>query len=619
MTDLSTPTADLNVSESVSPSTVTQTGQPTVIIARTVTTNRRLDFTQIAVLCFAFFAFLAADVINKNTFERLPHLEDEFAYLYQARIFAGGYAFVPRSEDVAVYWQPFIIQPNEEVNDLLPRFGKYTPGFPLMLVPGIWLGLPWLVNAVIAMLNVALTYQLGRLLFNRHVGLIAALLLACSPVALILNASYMSHSSAMFLALIFISTYARVMIRLRTPRAVLPAHRPPRFRVWAWALIGGLAFGMLVASRPLTAIAIGLVPAVYALLSLYTSLTRRKQYRGRFAPAFGTFVLMAVFAIPTAALWPLYNYQWTGSPTTNTYTLQWSYDKVGFGVGYGPNREVGHTLEKGFRIAREDLKFYWRDLFGLTLSPAANEFLNKNLGYGWGVGIAWLLLLLGLIAGRKLEWIWVLAGMVATLVILQMAYWIGSSVNGSAVYSTRYYYEVTFASCLVAAFGLHRLYVTLFDLDRLTTRRTMRRVASVVGLAALLVVGYNSAFNYTPARMAEPLPPEFPTGIYRYNEIGTHQLERLERFQRQMGEPDRDVLLVQIEVPNREKTDNWRNYGAMLAETSPFLNSRIIVARVFRPSLVPEFLARYPNRTVIYQVGDIFYTSLDTALQAPES
>lgn len=606
MTDLSTQPVSLSPESSV------------VIVTPPLIVRRgRMDVTQIVVLFFAFFAFLAADVINKNTFERLPHLEDEFAYLYQAKIFAGGFAFVPREEPVAVFWQPFVIQPDQQVNGIYPRFGKYTPGFPLMLVPGIWLGLPWLVNAVIALLNVALTYQLGRLLFNRTVGLIAAGLLAASPVALILNASFMSHPSAMFLGLIFVSCYARIMIRLRTPRAVLPPNRRPRPRILFWAMIGGLAFGMLVASRPLTAIAIGLVPGLYALYGLAVALIRRAQYRGRFAPAFGGFVLMAVFALPTAALWPIYNYAWTGSPTTNTYTLQWSYDKVGFGVGYGPNTTEGHTLEKAFRIVREDLKFYWRDLFGLTLSPAANDYLSKNLGYGWGIGLAWLLLLLGLIAGRRLEWIIVLAGLNATLISLQMGYWIGSSVNGTAVYSTRYYYEVTFAACLIATYGLYRLYTSLFDLDKARTRMLTRRVAPVIGLIGLIVLMGNSAFRYTPARMAEPLPPQFPTGIYRYNLIGQDQLERLARFRAQSGDADRDLLLIQVEVPNKQRTDNWRNYGAMLYETSPFLNSPIIVARVFQPKLVPEFVARFPERAVVYQVGQEFYPTLEAALAAP--
>ncbi|NLF77466.1 MAG: hypothetical protein GX573_17365, partial [Chloroflexi bacterium] len=43
----------------------------------------------LALVCI-WFAFGASAVVSRAIFDRLPHLEDEFAYLYQARIFARG-------------------------------------------------------------------------------------------------------------------------------------------------------------------------------------------------------------------------------------------------------------------------------------------------------------------------------------------------------------------------------------------------------------------------------------------------------------------------------------------------------------------------------------------------
>lgn len=75
----------------------------------------------IAALLLAMFAFGAALHINRTMFERLPHLEDEFAYLFQAKVFAGGHLWVerPAGVEVKVLWQPFVIQPNDPIDGVL--------------------------------------------------------------------------------------------------------------------------------------------------------------------------------------------------------------------------------------------------------------------------------------------------------------------------------------------------------------------------------------------------------------------------------------------------------------------------------------------------------------------
>ncbi|MCC7206077.1 MAG: glycosyltransferase family 39 protein, partial [Anaerolineae bacterium] len=180
----------------------------------------------LAALALMIFAFLAAAVVSRTVFERLPHLEDEFAYLYQARIFARGQVWVERDEPVKVFWQPFVLQPEEPVDGALRRFGKYIPGWPLVLTPGIWMGQPWVINAFLAMLSVGLVYRLGKEIFSEPAGLVAALLTAISPVALLLNATLMSHTWAMFAALVFTYSYWRTLKRGRGR--------------YLWAALGGL-------------------------------------------------------------------------------------------------------------------------------------------------------------------------------------------------------------------------------------------------------------------------------------------------------------------------------------------------------------------------------------------
>ncbi|MFQ3535912.1 MAG: glycosyltransferase family 39 protein [Aggregatilineales bacterium] len=536
----------------------------------------KMPLTRWIVLALMLFAFGAAAHISAAVLERLPRLEDEFAYLYQARIFSGGRAWVERQEPVAVFWQPFLLQPDESPDGVLRRFGKYPPGWPLVLALGVWLGQEWLINAFLAMLNVGLIYRLGCELFDEAVGTVAALLLAISPMALILNATLMNHTWALSTALCFAYAYWR---STRRGRGAL-----------AWAALSGAAIAALFITRPMTGLAIA-VPVILHIL--WRALGEWQLWRHNFA----AWALMAACAAPVAGLWPFFNYQWTGDPFANTYTMYWEYDKVGFGEGHGLNRG-GHSLTWAFRNMRADLTFWFRDVFGFTLHGQVEAFLRQHLGYGFGVGLGWLLLAIGLVAGRKQLWLWLSFGFFAAPVISGLFYWIGSVVHGGAVYSVRYYYEGIFGACLVAAYGL-------VGFIRGLPVRT-------VGYAALILACIASLVGYTPARLREPLPPDHASGLYGFNRVSRAQIEAVKAMRVQLGEPERPVLVI---VLRREgERDNWRDYGALLALTDPYLKSDIIVARLFEAEAVPAFQRRFSERLVLYQVGATLYASLADAL-----
>lgn len=536
----------------------------------------KMSLTRGIVLALMLFAFLAAAHISRAVLERLPRLEDEFAYLYQARLFSGGRAWVARQEPVAVFWQPFLLQPDDSPDGTLRRFGKYPPGWPLALSVGVLLGQEWLVNAFLAMLNVGLLYRLGRELFDEAVGVVAALLLAISPTALILNATLMNHTWALSATLCFVYAYWRSARR--------------GVAMYAWAALSGAALGALLITRPLTAVAIA---APVALHSLWRLLGERRHWRRDVA----AWALMAACAAPVTGIWLWCNYEWTGDPFANTYTMYWAYDKVGFGEGHGLNRG-GHTPTWGFRNMRADLLFWFRDTFGFTLHSEVEALLRQHLGYGYGVGLGWLLLLIGLVAGRARPWLWLSFGFFAAVVIGGLFYWIGSVVHGGAVYSVRYYYEGIFGACLVAAYGVVAL------IRRLPVR--------ALGYAALIGACAASLIGYTPARLREPLPPNWADGLYGFNGISRAQIEAVRALRAELGAPKQPVLVI---VLRREgERDNWRAYGALLALTDPYLKSDIIVARVFDPEAAPDFARRFSERLVLYQIGATLYPSLEAAL-----
>ena len=623
---------------------------------------RKVSNGMIAALLLAMFAFGAALHINRTMFERLPHLEDEFAYLFQAKVFAGGHLWVerPAGVEVKVLWQPFVIQPNDPIDGVLKRFGKYTPGWPAVLALGILLNAPWITNAFLSALTVVLIYRLGREVFDEAVGLVAALLMAISPMALLLSATLMSHTSALFFTLLFLYGYWRTIKTTGGLRSQI-----------AWGALAGVGIGMVAATRPLTAVAMAAPVALHALSRLVEIFSEKVKY-GQRVRIVTSMASLALVAAPFAGSIFVFNRAVTGESRSELYTLQWDYDKVGFGEGHGL-MPGGHTLDFGWTNARSDLGIWLRDIFGWTIDLGLTDYMQRNWGWGAGIGLGWLFVAIGLYTGRKNEWIWLFFELFIAIVIAQLTYWIGSAVYGSAVYSIRYYFEATGGIVLVSAFGLVTLVRAARNVPRLLTLCISAAVAIVAvgwltlvrevldynfgarletylilalvlillgllftstrninsrfgqsrfgqnlaaawdtlwpGYIVLIVIAGVSLIGYTPARLRERLP-DWPNGLYRYNKAGQQEIDALNA----MRDPSKPVLVVVLQDPNPGIDDDWRNYGALMAATSPYLNSDIIVGRVFDKADVDQFVQRFPGRQVLYEVGEKLYRTVDDAL-----
>ncbi len=551
-------------------------------------------------LCF--WAFAASAWVSGGVFERLPHLEDELAYLYQARIFARGMWTIPTPDPRLAYWQPFLIDDPETGQ----RFSKYTAGWSGALALGEAAGQAWLVNALFAALNVSLVYRLGASVFRRDVGRIAALLLAFSPMALLLNGTLMGHTAALTYALAFALCYWRLAHGGST-RA---------------ALLAGAMLGLLLVTRPLTFVIVALPFVAWSgarLLCAWRS--------GALGRTLRPLLLLTVVTLLLGSIIPLYNGQATGKPLENLYTRIWAYDRVGFGACCGRN---GHTLEKGFRHARFDLSLLAADLWGWQLEPITPDLvqhlrteadywratgfsfvplllgaagvtvwaarrkllagawwagatawcvapvawldpaLTRDAAFAWawiGVGAAWLLLP---VVGRALRngthdtqqtTALLLLAWCGLIVVVQMAYWIGSQR-----YSTRYWYEAIGAAAILSALPLAWL------MARLPRWR--------VGVYALLAcVCLLSLWHYSTPRL---------NALYQFNNVSRTWLARI-------ADQPKPLLLI---VNGASNGVSWRAYGTFLGVTSPFLDSAIVVARDTGGQR-ERILARFPNRHVL--------------------
>lgn len=583
--------------------------------------GRRWYWSVVAVL--AGFVFTMAGVISERVFERLPHLEDELAYLYQARIFAGGQVVIDSPQDYRAFWQPFVI----DYEPTGKRFGKYPPGWPAVLAFGVKAGRPWLVNAVLGALTVILVFRLGREIWGASVGLFAALLTAFSPAALLLNGTLMAHTAALFFATLFLWC----CWRLERQSQRLPL-----------ALAAGMALGALFIVRPLSAVAVSIPFLVWSGALIVSgwrsaSVERRKTW-------LRAGVVLIVAAAAVGSTLPLFNATATGSPTTDLYRLVWSYDRLGFGDGHG---RTGHTILNGLRHARFDLSLASADLFGWQphdLTPDLVEHLRtgtnswpvraysfallplgllvglllrskqqgdltlrirllglwlvgavfwallplrstwfllpaelfREPGFSWlwvVVALIWVNLpLLALVRWQKqpqISWTWLLLIIALNLLIMNMTYW-----TGSMRYSTRYYFEALTAVSLLSAVPAV-----------LATSRWARGLVAIVAV----VLSITSLVHYSCPRI---------NALYRFNQVGRDLIEEVggQRY------GDRPVLVL----VSGDTGGRWQPFGGLMAMTGPYLDGDIIAARIVDAEDRTALSERFPERQVIeLQISDL--------------
>ena len=357
----------------------------------------RHHWAAVVLCCVAFVAaWLVADLV----LERVPHLEDEVAYLFQARVFASGKAYAEAPFESSCFFAPFVVDHEGR------RFGKYPPGWPALLAVGVKLGQVWWVNAAGAALTTALVFRLGHAMHGPLAGSIAAALSVASPFVLLLAGSLMSHTWS----LVFVTVFLWCYYRTRT----VGGNRD------AWALSAGAALGAAFAIRPFTALGIALPAAADAIWRLMRRRARRVLW------------FVALGFAPLALLVPLFNALWSGDSLVSPYQLFWPYDRLGFGPGTGP-APGGNTV--------------W---LGLSGSLAALGHLANHL-LGWPTQS--LTLAVSLFLFRPRQWRDCFLALTAlSLIFVYALYWTSGDVFGP-----RYAYESTSALLVLSAAGIIRV------------------------------------------------------------------------------------------------------------------------------------------------------------------
>ena len=143
-------------------------------------------------------------LVERLVFLDYPLTPDEYAYLYQARILARGEWTVPAHPLHAFFRCALIAEHDGRLFSIMPV------GWSLMLVPGILLGIPWVISPLCTALGVSLTYQVGRSLYGHRAGLLAAILMAVSPFVVFHAGTYLPHQADLAAFMAFLLLFIRM-------------------------------------------------------------------------------------------------------------------------------------------------------------------------------------------------------------------------------------------------------------------------------------------------------------------------------------------------------------------------------------------------------------------------
>ena len=386
----------------------------------------------------ALWMTLTAAGLAWFVYERHPHLQDEVAYLYNARYFAAG--------DVAMAPPPVPAGFEVDLMDYQPdKWVSAVPmGWPAVLTIGAILHVAWLVNPVLAGIDVLLVYLLLGELYSRRVTRVSVLLLCSSPWFILLAMSYMTHTVTLTFGLMAMLGVAR-------------ARRTGRLR-WAW--IAGMGVGGCSLVRPLDGAIIGVLAAAWAL-GLGGA---RLRFPALVALAAGT-VLAGLPALP-------YNLKLTGDPLRSPLT---DYSTKHYGpktndYGFGPERGRGWPIDP----------YPGHTPFeAVILAELNGSALSTDL-FGWSAGSLCLLAAFLVSRGkRRPDYL-----MMAAIILVALAYapyW----TNGGPDFGARYWFLG-----IVPCVALSARALEWFQDNLRPGRNDVRAIAAVAMLCGLAVVLY---------------------------------------------------------------------------------------------------------------------------------
>lgn len=258
--------------------------------------------------------FILTNILSLVLFQHIPHIQDSVAQLFHGMIFSHGVLVAP-APPLPDFFQAIhvIIQDGK-------WYSQYPPGHSFLLMLGVLIGAPWVIDPLFGALTVGAMYFLGKELHGEVVGRLSALLTLLSPFVLFMSSEFMNHTTAMFFAVCFVLFFAKT---LRTHRVL-------------HGVLAGAALGYYITIRPYSGAALALPFFLYAIFLL------RREFPKLWKTA-SAFVLTLSFF---GGLLLLFNTLTNGSPFLFGFQVLWGA-KVNPGFGHAAWGQV-HTPMHGF-------------------------------------------------------------------------------------------------------------------------------------------------------------------------------------------------------------------------------------------------------------------------------
>ena len=70
--------------------------------------STRFGYHHLLALLLVLFSFFMTALVSDRVFEHVPHLEDEVAYLFEAKLLTHGQTVIPSPTPARPFWQPFV-------------------------------------------------------------------------------------------------------------------------------------------------------------------------------------------------------------------------------------------------------------------------------------------------------------------------------------------------------------------------------------------------------------------------------------------------------------------------------------------------------------------------------
>ncbi len=345
-------------------------------------------------------------------FERMPHIDDSIAYLFQAKYFSTGALWLPRPVDPDSFGVAHLIVDGDK------WYSKFFPGWPAVLALGVLLGAPWIVNPLLGAASVLLLHSLTTRSYGLRTAHAVTLLVSASPWFLFLSGSFMAHSASLFWMLLALVGIERLRGRSAS----------------GWGLVAGSSLGMLFLTRPFDAALVGPVIGLSALGVGPRRLT------------LVSLAMVGVSAALVAGLYFPYNAALTGDPFAAPHRL-WAEHLFGSGVdvfGFGPS--VGIPL--------------WRNMDPLPGHGLADVVLNANKNFallnfelfGWACG-SLVMVCLAFRRGALGRNDVLMLGLLFAVVVGHAFYW----APGGPDFGARYWYLIIMPLVVLTVRGAEHL------------------------------------------------------------------------------------------------------------------------------------------------------------------